>query len=323
MNIKKIILKFDKTSISFFKSINYVLKLKKILNQIKPDKVFVYAIKPVILGSIAAHLAHVPQIYSLVCGLGYVYSVNSLKMKIVRLICNRGYKVAFGYNEKVIFQNQDDINYFTKKHIIEKKKTTLVNGSGVDLNKFVKNKLPNHNSFIMISRVLKEKGVLEYFEAARIIKQKYPETKFTYVGAYDQSYQKDFYHIQKYIDDKIVEYIPETNKVADFLTSHAIFVLPTYYREGIPKTILEACAIGRPIITTNTPGCKQTIKEGINGYFVKPKDANDLALKMELMLKNPHLQKMGNESYKLCKQKFNINLINKQMMDIMEIREEQ
>ncbi len=320
MGVKKIVLELNRSSLSVGQTLKYMFNLKKILEQEKPDKVFSYSIKPVIFGSIAAHLAGVKEIYSLVCGLGYVYSNNSFKNKILKIICNKAYKKALRYNEKIIFQNQDDIEEMVNNHLITREKTALVNGSGVDLNLFKKNKLTNNNSFIMVSRVIREKGIIEYFQAAKIIKKKYPNTKFTFIGAFDKSYKKDFLELKKYLDEKIVKYIPETNKVADYLKKQAIFVLPTYYREGIPKTLLEATAMGRPIITTYTPGCKETTIDGVNGYFVKPRDVDDLVAKMELMLNHKNLQKMGDESYKICRQKFDIKLINKEMLNIMQIK---
>lgn len=319
MNIRKIVLKLDKSSLSPFTVLNYYKNLKKILKSEKPDKVFSYSIKPVIFGSLAAHSAHVDEIYSLVCGLGYVYAVNNLKTRIIRPICSIAYKIAFKFNKKVIFQNKDDITEFVKRRIVANDKCELVDGSGVDINKFKKNNLPNNDSFIMVSRILKEKGVVEFFEAAKIIKEKYPHAKFTYIGAYDKSYERDFEILKQYIDEGIVNYIPETDKVANYISKHAVFVLPTYYREGIPKAILEATSMGRPIITTYTPGCKETVKDGINGYFVKIKSVDDLVDKMEKCILNNNLQKMGNESYKKCLERFDIRIINKKMMEIMNI----
>ena len=133
MGVKNIVLNFDKSSLSVFSSFKYFLGLRKILKEEKPDKVFSYTIKPVIFGSIAAHFAKVKEIYSLVCGLGYVYAVDSFKTKILRIICGMGYKLAFMYNKKVIFQNQDDIDEFVNRRYLKREKCELVNGSGVDL----------------------------------------------------------------------------------------------------------------------------------------------------------------------------------------------
>lgn len=320
MGIRKIYLELQKTSLSVFGTLAYLKGLTKILKEEKPDKVFSYTIKPVIFGSIAAHRAKVKEIYSLVCGLGYVYSINNLKTKIIRPICGLLYKYAFKFNTRVIFQNKDDIDEFVRRKYLPRKKCVKVDGSGVDIEIFKKNKLPEKVSFIMVSRIIREKGVKEYFKAASIIKEKYPEVKFTYVGAYDKSYAKDFESLQKYINSGIVEYIPNSNEVNKIVAKHSVFVLPTYYREGIPKTLLEATAMGRPIITTNTPGCKEAIKNNISGYFVLPRSTEDLVKKMEKMINNKEkLQQMGDESHKICLEKFDIKIINKNMMRIMDI----
>lgn len=320
IGVKQRLIKLKKNSLSPFGSLYYLRQLNKIIKDEKPDKVFSYTSKPVIFGSIAAGKLKVQEIYSLVCGLGSVYATDTLKNKIVRVIMGILYKKAFKYNTKVIFQNTDDIEEFRKRGYIQRNKCELVNGSGVNLKKFKRNKLPNEDVFIMVSRIIKEKGVYEYFESARLIKKKYPNTKFIYIGQYDKSYQKDFAKLQKYIDDKIVEYIPTTNDVAKYISRAKVFVLPSYYREGIPKTLLEATAMGRPIITTNTPGCKETVVEYENGLFVNPKDINDLVLKMEWMIVNrSKLKSMSDKSYKICLEKFTIDIINKRMLDIMGI----
>ncbi len=311
-----------KNSTSVTNSLAYCRELKKIIQEEKPDKVFSFTIKPVIFGSIAAKKAGVKEIYSLVCGLGLLFSSESFYIKTLRLIAGRLYKRALKLNKKVIFQNKDDIDEFVKRGYVEREKCELVNGSGVNLKKFVKNKLPlDKVSFLMVSRVLKEKGVLEYFKAAMIVKKKYPEARFVYVGAIDKNKNAiELKMLKPFIDDGIVDYVPETKNVEKYVADCSVFVLPTYYREGIPRTLLEATAMGRPIITTNTPGCRETVEVGVNGLFVEPRDVDDLAKKMIWMIKNADkLQKMGNGSYKLCLEKFTIDIIDKKMMKIMEI----
>ena len=174
----------------------------------------------------------------------------------------------------------------------------------------------------MVSRVLKEKGVIEYFEAAKIIKEKYKDdVHFMFVGEIDKTnYAVDTSKLQKYVDDGIVELIPETDDVPSYIEKCRYFVLPTYYREGVPRVNLEALSMGRPIITTNTPGCKETVIDKKNGLFVKPRDVNDLAEKMEWMINNPkYVEKMAKRSYQLCKVRFEVGIINERMLEIMEI----
>jgi glycosyltransferase involved in cell wall biosynthesis len=320
-NTKTRLINLDKNSTSALQNASYYKELKTIIKEEKPDKVFSYTIKPVIFGSIAAHAAGVKDIYSLVCGLGYVYSSNDFKHEILQAICGKAYKHAFKYNKKVIFQNQDDIDEFVKRRYLKREKCELVNGSGVNLDKFRRNKLPKDISFLMVSRILRGKGVLEYFKAAKIVKEKYPKVKFSYIGQIDKGQNAFKYEeIKPYIDEKIVEHIPFTKNVEKYYEKCSVFVLPSYYREGIPRTLIEATAMGRPIITTKTPGCKETVIDGENGYFVKPKSSTDLADKMTQMIKAKNkLQEMGDKSYELCRKKFTIATINHRMINIMEI----
>lgn len=310
----------DKNSYSLFNAYHYYKDLISIMKEEKPDKVFSYTIKPVIFGSLAAKKAKVSEIYSLVCGLGLLFASNTLKIKVLRTICGIGYKMAFKANKKVIFQNQDDIDEFVKREYVLREKCELVNGSGVNLEKFKRNKLPKTMNFLMVSRVLKEKGVMEYFEAAKMVKEQYPKVTFTYIGAIDKNKNAiNLDTLKPYIDNKIVEYIPETNTVEKYIEKSSVFVLPSYYREGIPRTLIEATAMGRPIITTDTPGCRETIQNK-NGLFVNTRDSKDLADKMiELIEKKENLQEMGDKSFELCKEKFTIDIIDKKMMSIMEV----
>ena len=319
--VKLRLTKLDKNSFSVFNTLSYYKCLKKIIKEEEPQKVFVYSVKPVVFGSMAAHKAGVSEIYALICGLGMLFCSDSWKIKIAQYIGGIMYKHALKYDRKVIFQNQDDLNEFVDRKYIERKKCELVNGSGVNMKKFMRNKLPKKVSFLMVSRILKEKGVLEFFEAAKIVKEKYPDTTFSYIGSIDKNKNAlDFNILQPYIEAGIVEYIPETTEVAKYVAQSSVFVLPSYYREGVPKTLLEATAMGRPILTTNMPGCKETVVEGKNGFFVKVKKAGDLADKMVWMVEHKDkLQEMGDESYKICLEKFTIEKINKQMLEIMEV----
>ena len=233
LGVKLRFINLDKNSFSLFKTYEYYKELVRIMKEEKPDKVFSYTIKPVVFGSLAASKAKVKEIYSLVCGLGYLFSVNTLKVKLIRTFCGLGYKWALSKNNKVVFQNQDDIDEFTRRGYVKKEKCELVNGSGVNLVKFTRNDIPTDRvSFIMVSRVLKEKGVLEYFEAAKRVREKYPEAKFTYIGAIDKNVNAlGLDTLQPYIDNGDVEYIPETTTVEKYLAEASVFVLPSYYRD--------------------------------------------------------------------------------------------
>lgn len=319
-HIKVRLAKLNKNSLSVFGVFSWYESLKKIIKEEQPDIVFSFTIKPVIFGSMAAKKAGVKNIYSLICGLGMLFCSDSFKIKVLRFVGGKLYRHALRYNKKVIFQNKDDIDEFVKCRYVKRSQCELVNGSGVNLEKFSRNELPKDKvSFLMVSRLLKEKGVAEYFKAARIVKEKYPKANFVYIGAVDKNKNAiAFKDLKSYIDSGIIDYVPETKEVAKHVANSSVFVLPTYYREGIPRTLLEATAMGRPIITTNTPGCRETVIDGRNGLFVKARDAKDLAEKMIWMIEHKDkLQKMGDVSFEICKEKFAIDKVNAQMMGVM------
>ena len=233
-----------------------------------------------------------------------------------------GYKIAFKYNKKVIFQNKDDVEEFVNRKYLKKDKCEIVDGSGVNMERFKRNPLPSGNIFLMVSRILKQKGVREYFEAAKIVKQKYPEAEFLYVGAEDKTQAAlNLDEVrEEFLDTGIVNYCGESNDVPSYIAKSTVFVLPSYYREGVPRTLLEALSMGRPIITTDTVGCRETVRDGVNGYFVPIKDSKALADKMIYLIEHRDiLQKMSDASYEYCKKRFDVNIINKRMLEIMEI----
>ena len=243
MGVPTRIVKCNRLSISIFSNISYFLKLIKTIKKEKPDIVFCYRIKPTIMGSIAAKFAKVTRIYSMITGLGYVYSTENLKIKIVRFFCNIGYKIAFKYNTKVIFQNNDDKKWCIQEKFVTENKAFVIDGSGVDMEKFKYTKLPKEFNFLMISRMLSLKGVEEYCKAAEIIKHKYPNVSFTFVGEMEHSYRGVNPEIIKYYqENNIVNFKGYKENVVPYIEKCMVFVLPSYIKEGIPRVELEALA---------------------------------------------------------------------------------
>lgn len=306
----------DNTSVK--NDLNYLKLLKAAVKEVQPDIVFSYNIKPVIYGSMAAGSGEVPHIYAMVTGLGRVYASGGIKTKLLRLITKILYTNAFKACDKVIFQNGDDVDELVKGGYLPREKTVIVNGSGVNMDRFKKTEIPEKPVFLMVSRIIKEKGVLEYCEAARKLKKNHPEARCILLGGFDSSIgalkPED---IQSYIDDGSIELPGEVKDPAAFYEGASVFVLPSYYREGLPRTILEALACGRPVITTDWTGCREAIDDGVNGYLVPIKDSEALAAKMGLLCDTQTAKIMGDAAYQTCRRKYEVGIINKQMRDIM------
>ena len=313
---------FSKDNTSVVNDLKYFFNLKKILKKEKPDVVFSYNIKPVIYGSLAAYFSGVNKIYAMIAGAGRVYGENSFKIKVIRIITGILYKLAFKCCDKVIFQNKDDLKEFVVREYLPLNKTNHVGGSGVNMKKFKRINLPKEPIFIMISRIIKEKGVLEYLEAAKEVNKIHPEARFILLGGYDKSLGAiNSQELSSYIENDYVKYLGEVKSVISILEKARIFVLPTYYREGLPRTILEAMSMGKPIITTNWNGCRDAVKNGVNGLLVEPKNINDLVKKMNYMIENPkEVEKMSENSYSICKNKYDVKIINDIMINIMGLR---
>ncbi|MEK4850298.1 glycosyltransferase family 4 protein [Paenibacillus sp. FSL H7-0756] len=297
-----------------------ILKIYKFIKSERPDLVFSYTIKPVIFGSIAARMAGVKNIHAMLTGLGYVFTARGKKAAIIRSISKTLYKVALKSCKRVLFQNPDDLNEFVSQQLVDKSKTALINGSGVNMDYFSAVPLPQETSFLMICRIIKDKGVTEYLRAAEIVKQSYPQINFSLVGPFDTNPNSLSYEaIQPFIDSKIVDYLGEAKDVRPFIEAASVFVLPSY-REGTPRTVLEAMAMGRAIITTDAPGCRETVVHGVNGFLVPVKDVNSIVEAMIFLIENnDDLIRKAGKSLEICKEKYEVNKVNNSVMNILEI----
>ena len=312
----------NKTGTSVIGDLKYCFILIKLFRKEKPDVTLGYTVKPVIYGAIAARFAGVKNVNGMVTGGGYTFTAKTLKAKMIGILVRILYIIGFMCTNNVIFQNTDDLEEFCRIKLTSKKKCHVVNGSGVNMERFKPMPIPEKPVFFMLSRLLKSKGVVEYLKAAEIIKEKYPDVQFNLLGKFEYQMQdavsEDF--VKDYINRGIIQLFPETHDVRPYFEKCSVFVLPSY-REGTPRTVLEAMAMGRAIITTDTNGCRETVKDGINGYLIPVEDATALAEKMELMLNNPELIKqMGEESIKYCKEKFEVNRVNEDMCKYLKIK---
>lgn len=313
-------LQFNRVGTNPVQDIGLMFRIYKLIKEIKPDQMFLCTVKPVIYGSIAAKLAGIKNIYSMLTGLGHPFMAETLKGKIVSSIVKMLYSIALKFNEKIIFQNPDDAKEFIDKKLTSSKKCEVVSGSGINLEEFKFSKVREKPIFLMIARIIEEKGVKEYINAARAIKKQYPNAKIQLLGQYDLNptalKEED---LKPYIEDESIEYLGTTKDVRPYIEQSTIYVLPSY-REGTPRSVLEAMAMGRPILTTDAPGCKETVKEGINGFMVPIKDTQALVDKMIWFIENINqVQEMGQASYQYCKERYDVNKVNKDMLNIMKL----
>lgn len=309
---------------------NSIKDLYNLISKIKPDYVLSYTIKPVIYGTLAAWLSKVPHRFALITGLGYAFQniEETNKRNTFQKVIHNLYRIALSKTEKVFFQNPDDLHLFKQLKLLKKNQpTAVVNGSGVDINKYNIAPLPIRDGdpeirFLLIARLLGDKGIREYAQAAEIIKSKYPHAHFTLAGPIDSNpsaiTQEE---LTKLVKESNISYLGKLTDVRPAIAGNSIFVLPSY-REGTPRTVLESMAMGRPIITTNAPGCRETVKDGLNGFLVPVKSVEQLAIAMEKFILNPHLIKsMGAASRKIAEDKFDVNKVNKVMLENMGINE--
>ena len=312
----------NKTGTNVVADLRYLYRLFKLMKMEKPDITLGYTVKPVVYGAIAAKLAGVNNINSMVTGGGYTFTAETLKARVLGIIVRVLYRFGFLVADHVIFQNQDDMDEFCERHLVNRNKCDVVNGSGVNIEHFVPKPLPGKPVFFMLSRLLKSKGVREYLKAARIVKEKYPMAEFYLLGKYETNMQDAVSkeNIEKYLKRGIVTRFDETDDVRPYYAKCSIYVLPSY-REGTPRTVLEAMAMGRAILTTDTNGCRETVQEGKNGYLVPIHDTHLLAKRMEEFVLHPELAvSMGRNSREYAEQKYAVDKVNAEMLRIMNIK---
>lgn len=307
----------DRRGINPFKDIIWLFNTFKVLKKLKPDVVISYTIKPVIYGSIAAWLAKVPLISSMITGLGYSFSSETNLRKILNFITVKLYKISIRSNNVLFFQNPDNLEVFRQNKILKKETNpVLVNGSGVDIKHFSPKAFPEEFSFLMIARLLKEKGVMEYLQAAEIIKKKYPHIKFKLLGNLGKgtSYISEEELLSRH-KANLVEYLGVLKDIRPEMANCSVYVLPSY-AEGTPRSVLEAMAMGRPIITCDAPGCRETVIDGANGFLVPVGDAEALAQAMERFFLDSSLcDQMGPVSRLMAEDKYDVHKVNRVILD--------
>lgn len=292
-----------------------LLGLVRILRHLAPDIVFAFSTKPMVYGTMAAWLARVPRRVAMVEGAGYVFTASGQRSdmrrhflrRVVELLYRSGLRLA----HRVIFLNPDDLREFVSRRLVARDQVELLGGIGVDLD--VWRQAPpviKPICFLLVARLLREKGIVEYANAARIIKARHPETRFVLLGGLDSNPGGlGRAQVQAWVDEGLLEW-PGYVPVKPWLMRASVFVLPSY-REGVPLSTQEAMAMGRPVITTDVPGCRETVSDGVNGYLVPPKNAEALAEAMQRFLDNPQrVVTMGQASREIAEARFDVHKAN-------------
>ena len=332
VNAEYIRVPLEKNGFNVFSDVIYIFRLVKIFIKINPNKILSYTIKPVIFSNIAVNLCNILRnkkikSFSLITGLGFYGSLTrNFRGKLIETLITLLYKITFKSISGIAFQNNDDIEFIKSKGIkLKNNRIIVTSGSGVNLERFsfspIKNDI-NHINFLQISRLLKSKGVEEFLFAAEILKKKYfDNVSFTLIGMKDQESPDsiDLELLKSSLSDENIEYFENIDDVRPFLKKSSIFVLPSYYREGIPRTLIEALAVGRGIITTENVGCKEVILEGKNGFKIQPKKISSLADKMSFFVENKSfIKSFSFESRKYAEQRFDVDIINNDLMKLIE-----
>ncbi len=299
-----------------FSDLVFFFSLVFLLNKIKPDIFIGCTIKPVVYGNLAAYFVKVPTRCALITGLGFTFTsrVTGIKQLVVH-ISHILYKLGLSKSTHVLFQNPDDRQLFTDLGLVDSKKCGLVNGSGVDLKHYSVVPLPSNPIFLFIGRLLVDKGIREFANAAKEVKKSHPSARFLVVGWIDSNPTAiDQRELDEWIRSGTIEFFGKLSDVRPLIKESSVYVLPSY-REGTPRSVLEAMAMARPVITTDAPGCRETVVDGRNGYIVPVKATDKLAEAMIRFIDNPALRAaMGQQSRLIAIDKYDVHKVNRSIM---------
>lgn len=320
-NIEFFCLEDANRSVNPLKVVTLKKRYTKLIKEIAPDIVFTFMLKPNAFGVPAAKKAGVKKIFSMVEGLGDVYIHNSLKWKAIRVFVSSLYRKAFRLSDTVFFLNQDDRDEFVNRGLVAKEKCDIIHGIGVDLDYFTYQPIPKDQpiSFLMIARLLPSKGVMEYCEAAKIVKARYPDTKISLLGPEASLTKED---LKEYIEGETVDYLGATSDVRPYLAVSSVHVLPSY-REGLGLVNVEAAAIGRASITGDAAGTRDTVQDGYNGFLVPIKNSEALAEKMLYFIEHPdEAVRMGDNARRFAEELFDEKKINAYLAEAIGVEKE-
>lgn len=316
----------SRTGLNPLRDLADLLRLVRLLRRLRPDAVICYFIKPVIYGSFAAKLASVSRRIAMIEGLGFAFMDDagrdrSLNRRLIRLLATALYGFALRFYHKVFFLNPDDHGQFLRERLITSDRAALIDGIGLDLQYFARVALPTAQTpvtFLLVARLLREKGIYEFVEAARIIRKTHADARFVIVGGTDANpacIPEE--EVRAWQGEGLVEWPGRVDDVRPWIAAAHVFVLPSY-REGLPRSTQEAMSMGRPVVTTDVPGCRHTVIDGVNGFLVPVADPLALARAMERFVAEPALvASMGAAGRRMAEERFDVHKINRQILSIL------
>ena len=315
-------LQITNQSLNPFEMLRGLREVRRLLRLHRPDVLLTYTIKPVILGGIAGPAEGVPTIISMITGAGYAFAGGfDPKRFVARAAATALYRIALRRSNWVVFQNPDDEAFFREQGMIAPgQRVCRINGSGVDLEHFQLTPLPPEPSFLMVSRLLKGKGIREFGAAAARLKREYPDVPVHLVGYIDSSPDSISEAELQQLVGSGVQFHGRLDDVRPAIAGCSVYVLPSCYREGTPRSVLEAMAMGRAIITTDAPGCRETVEDGVNGFLVPPRNSDELYEAMIRFVRKPEIAaRMGEQSRRIAESKFDVDHVNAVLLRISKL----
>ncbi|MBV7433504.1 glycosyltransferase family 4 protein [Cardiobacteriaceae bacterium TAE3-ERU3] len=321
--------KLNSKGLNPFKDLSSIIWLWNFFREKEIDIAFPYFVKPVIFTSIAAKISGTSRCIGMIEGLGNAFVSNMksnigtrIKSHIIKKIQVILYNLSLPFLDVLVLLNRDDKKDLIDHYGIRVKKVVVLGGIGVDLTRFKYSPYDESRpvTFLFIARLLREKGVMEFLRAASLVKSKYPFVQFNVLGSFEEhnTFALSKTELEEYIDNDIVRYLGFVDDVVTEIADSSVFVLPSFYREGVPRSIQEAMAIGRPIITTDVPGCRDTVNEGENGFLIPPHDVVALEEAMIKFIETPELiNNMGRVSRKLAEQLYDVQKVNARLINIL------
>ncbi len=316
----------ERTGMDLLRDGRDLLALRRVLERIQPDTMLSYFMKPVLYGSLAARMAGVPHRFALIAGLGYTFSeekgAQGMRRRLLRGLVSTALRRALRSCETVFFQNEEDRTLFIDRGLVGRANTHRLPGTGVALDRYEVTPPPvSPISFLMMARLLREKGAGEYAEAAKIVRARYPDTVFRLLGDVDPN-PNSFteVEIRAWVDEGVLEWPGHIDDVRPWIARSSVYVLPSYYREGVPRSSQEAMAMARPVITTDHVGCRETVEHGVTGLLVPIRDPAALADAMMQFVEDPsRIAVMGRAGRHLAETRFDADAINAEMLEVMGI----